>query len=97
MRLEGLGVHLEHDLTQLDDAAFGVEPFVQEAVHAGTHLHLLGTGGAADELEGDGRVARLDLDDAHLGRRRRRRFRFAAAGEEEGEGSQNSDTLQCVT
>ena len=97
LRLEGLGVHLEHDLAELDDAAFGVEPLVQETVHTRTNLHLLRTGGAADKFEGDRPVAGLDLDDSHLGRRRRWRFRFSAAGEEQGEGSQNSDTLQCFT
>ena len=66
LRLEGFGVHLEHDLALLDDAPLMVEPLVQETIHPGTDLHLLRTDGVTDELVGDRRVPGLDFDDGHF-------------------------------
>ena len=39
--LEGFGIHLEHDLARIDDAALGIKPRIEETVDAGPHLHLL--------------------------------------------------------
>ena len=64
--LERLGVLQEHDLPGLDEAAFGIDALVEEAVDARHDLHLARALRLADELEADRRVARRHLHHRHF-------------------------------
>ena len=79
---EGLGVHLEQNLSGLDHRAFGVRLLVEETGHPRHDVHLLRALREGHIFGRHRRVAGLDLDHAHLRRRRWRRCcRFVTAGD----------------
>ena len=91
--LEGLLVHLEHDLPFLHHFAFPVEDFFQESGHPGHDLHLVGARGLGHKFHGCRYGLRGYGQDRHLLGRRRglRRFLLPAGHGNQKDKDPDSD------